>query len=68
MTPAGHPPLTARQREVLVEIVRYVAAHGRPPTLDEVADAMGFGNRSGMLCHVAAPLRLDSGKTIARST
>ncbi len=40
------PPLSRRQQQVLDFVRRHVQAHGLPPTLREIADALGFSSHS----------------------
>ena len=47
-------PLPARQQDVLNLIVKLSDEHGYPPTLAELANAMGLKNRMTVHQHVAA--------------
>ncbi len=49
--------LTANQRRVLEHIRDYAAEHGRPPTLREIAEALGFARHSSAQDYVEALVR-----------
>ena len=46
--------LTDRQKQVLDFIRREIDDRGRPPTLREIAVAMGIRNATGVYCHLHA--------------
>ncbi len=46
--------LTDRQQAVLDHLRQYVARHGRPPTLWEVAEAFGLASPNGVAKHLQA--------------
>lgn len=48
------PALSPRQREALEIIRAYVAEHGYPPSLREIAARMGIRSPNGVLDHVRA--------------
>ena len=50
-------PLTPRQQQVLDFIAGYSAAEGRPPTLREIAEGLGFRQHSSAQAHVEALAR-----------
>jgi repressor LexA len=45
--PKLRPP-TARQLDVLAEIVRFTAANGHAPTVRELGDALGISTKDGV--------------------
>lgn len=49
--------LTENQRRVFEHIREHVAAHGRPPTLREIAEALGFARHSSAQDYVEALVR-----------
>jgi repressor LexA len=49
--------LTQNQRRVLEHIREYAAAHGRAPTLREIAEALGFARHSSAQDYVEALVR-----------
>lgn len=50
--PAGDPPLSARQRQVLAAVRELSDRRGYPPTLREIGDAVGLSSASSVLAHV----------------
>lgn len=46
--------LTGRQRQTLVFIATHLAAHGAPPTLQEIAGGLGISGNLGVLRHLRA--------------
>lgn len=46
--------LTARQREVLVLIVRRLRSTGIPPTIREIGIALSIRTANGVVCHIRA--------------
>jgi repressor LexA len=48
-----HPRLTARQQEIWQYLVQYVDAHGYPPTVREIGDAVGLASPSTVHAHLA---------------
>ena len=51
--PAGNPMLTARQQEIWQYLAEYVDAHGYPPTVREIGDAVGLASPSTVHAHLA---------------
>ena len=51
--PAGTPMLTARQQEIWQYLAEYVDAHGYPPTVREIGDAVGLASPSTVHAHHA---------------
>ena len=51
--PAGTPMLTARQQEIWQYLAEYVDAHGYPPTVREIGDAVGLASPSTVHAHLA---------------
>ena len=49
--------LTARQKEALAFINHYLASFGVPPTLREIAKAMGIGSTNGANDHLRGLIR-----------
>lgn len=49
---------TERQKRVLEVITKYLRNRGYPPTIRDVADAMGFRSPNGVMCHLRALERL----------
>lgn len=47
-------PLTARQRQILQLIARWLRDHGLPPTRADLAQALGLANRQGIDQHLRA--------------
>ncbi len=47
-------PLTTRQRKVHSFMLRFQKRYGRPPTMQEIADAFDLTTPSGALSHVRA--------------
>jgi repressor LexA len=47
------PLLTARQQEIWQFLVEYVDAHGYPPTVREIGDAVGLASPSTVHAHLA---------------
>ncbi|MGH2996583.1 MAG: helix-turn-helix domain-containing protein, partial [Gaiellaceae bacterium] len=45
--------LTQRQREVYEFVVRYADAHGYPPTVREIGEAVGLASPSTVHAHLA---------------
>lgn len=45
---------TERQAAVLRFVADAIAANGYPPTLGDIADALGFAGKTGSVCHVRA--------------
>jgi repressor LexA len=52
-TLSGDPTLTARQQEIWQYLVAYVDAHGYPPTVREIGDAVGLASPSTVHAHLA---------------
>src|ERR671911_242698 len=50
---AGAPMLTARQQEIWQYLAEYVDAHGYPPTVREIGDAVGLASPSTVHAHLA---------------
>lgn len=48
---------TVRQLEVLAAVRAYVALHGMPPTLREIADLVGVSSTNGVTDHLRALVR-----------
>jgi repressor LexA len=48
-----NPMLTARQQEIWQFLVEYVDAHGYPPTVREIGDAVGLASPSTVHAHLA---------------
>jgi repressor LexA len=46
--------LTDRQKAVLGRIVSYTAAHGYPPTIEELSRSLRFRSPGGAMSHVTA--------------
>ena len=53
MARTGNSP-TARQQKVLDYIRRHAQRTGAPPTVREIASALGFASTNAVACHVAA--------------
>jgi repressor LexA len=51
--PTGNPMLTERQQEIWQFLVEYVDAHGYPPTVREIGDAVGLASPSTVHAHLA---------------
>jgi repressor LexA len=51
---ASNLPLTTRQRQVYKFIVRFIAGHGYPPSIRDVAAEFGFVSEQGAICHLKA--------------
>jgi repressor LexA len=49
----GGPVLTERQRQILDFLTRYVDAHGYPPTVREIGEAVGLASPSTVHAHLA---------------
>jgi repressor LexA len=49
----GGPMLTERQREILDFLTKYVDAHGYPPTVREIGEAVGLASPSTVHAHLA---------------
>jgi repressor LexA len=49
----GGPMLTARQQEIWNFLVQYVDAHGYPPTVREIGEAVGLASPSTVHAHLA---------------
>jgi repressor LexA len=49
----GTPPLTSRQQEIWQYLAEYVDAHGYPPTVREIGDAVGLASPSTVHAHLA---------------
>jgi len=49
----GTPMLTARQQEIWQYLAEYVDAHGYPPTVREIGDAVGLASPSTVHAHLA---------------
>ena len=47
------PPLTTRQQEIWQYLAEYVDAHGYPPTVREIGDAVGLASPSTVHAHLA---------------
>jgi SOS-response transcriptional repressor LexA len=54
MTRYGVPALTARQQLVLTAVADFVRDAGRPPTLRELAEAIGINSTNGATDHLKA--------------
>ena len=50
---SAHPMLTARQQEIWQFLAEYVDAHGYPPTVREIGDAVGLASPSTVHAHLA---------------
>lgn len=50
-------PTTERQQEVLDAIRGHHLKHGCPPTMNALADALGFAGKTGPICHIKALLQ-----------
>src|SRR5262245_9589082 len=48
-----NPMLTSRQQEIWQFLAEYVDAHGYPPTVREIGDAVGLGSPSTVHAHLA---------------
>ena len=51
--PTAAPMLTTRQQEIWQFLVEYVDAHGYPPTVREIGDAVGLASPSTVHAHLA---------------
>ena len=51
--PTTSPMLTARQQEIWQYLAEYVDAHGYPPTVREIGDAVGLASPSTVHAHLA---------------
>ena len=51
--PTTTPMLTARQQEIWQYLAEYVDAHGYPPTVREIGDAVGLASPSTVHAHLA---------------
>jgi repressor LexA len=49
----GGPVLTERQRQILDFLTKYVDAHGDPPTVREIGEAVGLASPSTVHAHLA---------------
>jgi repressor LexA len=49
----GGPMLTERQRQILDFVTKYVDAHGYPPTVREIGEAVGLASPSTVHAHLA---------------
>jgi repressor LexA len=49
----GTPPLTTRQQEIWQYLAEYLDAHGYPPTVREIGDAVGLASPSTVHAHLA---------------
>jgi repressor LexA len=49
----GGPMLTDRQRQILDFLTKYVDAHGYPPTVREIGEAVGLASPSTVHAHLA---------------
>jgi repressor LexA len=49
----GGPMLTERQRQILDFLTKYVDAHGYPPTVREIGEAVGLASPSTVHAHLA---------------
>jgi repressor LexA len=49
----GGPVLTERQRQILEFVTTYVGAHGYPPTVREIGEAVGLASPSTVHAHLA---------------
>ena len=49
----GTPMLTTRQQEIWQYLAEYVDAHGYPPTVREIGDAVGLASPSTVHAHLA---------------
>src|SRR5437870_10254658 len=49
----GDPVLTDRQRQILDFLMKYVDAHGYPPTVREIGEAVGLASPSTVHAHLA---------------
>jgi repressor LexA len=49
----GGPVLTDRQRQILDFLMKYVDAHGYPPTVREIGEAVGLASPSTVHAHLA---------------
>src|SRR5688500_15253805 len=49
----GGPVLTERQRQILDFLTSYVEAHGYPPTVREIGEAVGLASPSTVHAHLA---------------
>jgi repressor LexA len=49
----GGPVLTERQRQILDFLTKYVDAHGYPPTVREIGEAVGLASPSTVHAHLA---------------
>ena len=49
----GEPMLTTRQQEIWQFLAEYVDAHGYPPTVREIGDAVGLASPSTVHAHLA---------------
>jgi repressor LexA len=49
----GDPVLTDRQRQILDFLTKYVDAHGYPPTVREIGEAVGLASPSTVHAHLA---------------
>ena len=49
----GGPVLTDRQRQILDFLTKYVDAHGYPPTVREIGEAVGLASPSTVHAHLA---------------
>ena len=55
MTATTDPkPLTERQQDILRAILAHYAAHGTPPTIRDLAEAVGVKGTNGIACHLRA--------------
>src|ERR687897_2400845 len=53
----GGPVLTERQRQILDFLTEYVVAHGYPPTVREIGEAVGLASPSTVHAHLANLVR-----------
>ena len=45
-------PLTAKQRSVLLYVIKHTREHGYPPTLHEIGDEMGYNSHNAASQHL----------------
>lgn len=63
--PTPLPPLTRRQTEVIRVVRRFVAKHGYPPSLRELAGELGM-NHNAVAGHLAAAQRKGAVRRTSR--
>lgn len=56
-TVVARQPLTARQRDILLAVVRHFGEHMAPPTVRDVGNAVGIASPNGVMSQLKALAR-----------